>query len=327
VEALDEYRRAAVDDFRPDTQAKYKAAKQRLDARIAAMKAAGNSAGAAEVKKELSNSIADPRISEKVDAAMLAGREASQAQRFDEAEKSYKEAVDLAEKLQPHDDRLTISLMHLGGLYQGRKDSRLSEATFQRYLKASEELYGAESPQMTQPLQIMGLYELANHNYNSALDFYQRAVEINQKAFGEGSQPVAMALAGLANVYTEQKAYDKAEPYLLRAVHIDEGLFGRDAWGVSFPLWYLCVLYDKWSKPDKAEPCYEQDLAVVEKQFGANNPVLLQVLTNQAQALRALGRTDEAAKVEQRAQSIRGASPGSGSVGSNGPIPPGYYPY
>jgi tetratricopeptide (TPR) repeat protein len=324
VEALDEYRRAAVADFRPDTQAQYKAAKQRLDARIAAMKASGNSAGAAEVKTELRNSIADPRISEKVDAAMLAGREASQTQRFDEAEKSYKEAADLAEKLQPHDDRLTISLMHLGGLYQGRKDSKLAEATFQRYLKASEELYGAESPQMTQPLQILGLYELANHNYTAALDYDQRAVDINQKAFGEGSQPVAMALSSLASVYTEEKAYDKAESYLLRAVHIDEGLFGRDGWGVSFPLWYLCVLYDKWGKSDKAEPCYEQDLAVNEHQFGPDNPVLLQVLTNQAKALRALGRTEEAGKVEKRAESIRAASPGPNTLQPSGPPP---FPY
>src|SRR5207302_6358725 len=79
VDALDQYRRTAVNDFRPDTQAQYKAAKQRLDARIAAMKASGNSAGAAEVKTDLRNASVNPRISERVDAAMLAGREASQA--------------------------------------------------------------------------------------------------------------------------------------------------------------------------------------------------------------------------------------------------------
>jgi tetratricopeptide (TPR) repeat protein len=127
VEALDQYRQAAVIDqtqhgpapVHADTQAAYKAAKARLELRIAAMKGSGNSAGAAEMKADMRAALTNPSISQKVDEAMLAGSEASQAQRWDEAEKFYKEAADLADKLQPHDDRLVTSLMHLGWLYRG----------------------------------------------------------------------------------------------------------------------------------------------------------------------------------------------------------------
>src|SRR5437879_7908471 len=89
------------------------------------------------------------------------------------------------------------------------------------------------------------------------------------------------------------QAYDKAETYLLRAVRIDESLFGKDGINMLGPLSSLCNLYDKWDKPDKAEPCDRQILAVVEKQYGANSPVLLPTLTSEAQALRRLGRRSE----------------------------------
>ena len=323
VDALDQYRHTAVDDFRPETQAKYKAAKERLDARIAAMKGSGNSVGAAGVKADMRTALATPGISAGLDTAMQTGFEALQAKRFDEAARSYKQAVDLAEKLQPHDGRLPTSLMYLTFSYADLKDRTLVEATMQRWLKASADLYGAESPMMTQPLQTLGMFAISQHDYNSALDFFQRAVDINEKTSGEGSSSVADSLRALSNVYVEQKLYDKAEPYLLRAVHIDEALYGHDGWGLNLPLWSLCLLYDKWDKPDKAEPCYRQYLAVIEKQFGADSPVSLDVLTRDAQALRALGRSEEATQVEKRAQSIRAAMTGPATFNPSGPPPTG----
>jgi tetratricopeptide (TPR) repeat protein len=331
VEALDQYRQAAVIDqtqhgpapVHADTQAAYKAAKERLEARIAAMKASGNSAGAAGVKTDLRNTIAEPGISARLDAAMLAGNEAAAARRFDEAAKSYKEAVDLAQKVQPHDDRLPTSLMRLAFLYGGRKDSALTEATLQRYLKASEEVYGAQSPMMAEPYQTLAGYALSKQDYNSALDFYQRAVDINVKTFGESSDRVALSLSIASNVFILQKAYDKAEAYNLRALHIDEAFYGQDGFGLNVPLGYLCDVYDKWGKPDKAAPCFERHVVVLAKQFGPESPVLIKALAGEAKALRALNRTDEAAKVEQRLQSIRTATGASADFDPNGPPPGG----
>ena len=304
-----------------DTRAADKAGKEKPDARIAAMKASGNPAGAAAVKADLRNTMAAPAISERLDAAMLAGQNAVEANHFDEAEKSYQEAVDLAEKVEPHDDRLSTSLMRLSFLYGGRKDSALAEATLQRYLKASEDIYGPESPRMTQPLQTMATYALSKQDFNSALDYYQRAIDLNAKTFGESSDAVALNLSIASNVFILQKAYDEAESFLLRALRIDEALHGKDGWDVNLPLGYLCNVYDQWGKPDKAAPCEQRDASLVEKQFGPNSPVLLQVLPNEAKALRALNRRGEAAKIEQRVQSIRAATGATAVLDSDGPPP------
>jgi hypothetical protein len=48
---------------------------------------------------------------------------------------------------------------------------------------------------------------------------------------------------------------------------------------------------------------------------------LLQVLPNEAKALRALNRPKEAAKIEQRVQSIRAAAGATADLDPNGPPP------
>jgi hypothetical protein len=140
------------------------------------------------------------------------------------------------------------------------------------------------------------------------LDFFSRAVDVNEKTYGEASDKVAGSLKFMGVVYFVKKDCAKAEPYLLRAVHIDEALFGKDGIDMNPPLSFLCQLYEVWDKPEKLEACDRQLLAVVEKQFGPDSPVLLATLASESKALRGLGRSEEAAKVEQHMKSIREAT-------------------
>jgi hypothetical protein len=133
-------------------------------------------------------------------------------------------------------------------------------------------------------------------------------VDITEKFFGEGSDQVAASLISASTVYVVQQQYEKAEPYLVRAVHIDEALYGADNIGMSIPLSALCGLYDHWEQPAKAAACNQRLLIVLEKQYGPQSPVLVTILANEAKALRGLGRSDEADKVDQRMATIRAAT-------------------
>jgi hypothetical protein len=73
------------------------------------------------------------------------------------------------------------------------------------------------------------------------------------------------------------------------------------------PLTTLCYVYDQWGKPEKSEPCHAHLVALTEKQFGVDSPYLVRDLTAEAEALRKLGRADEAVKLERRTQSIQSA--------------------
>jgi tetratricopeptide (TPR) repeat protein len=241
-----------------------------------------------------------------LDAALQAGAEANKKRRFDESFARYKEAVSLADQLQPHDYRLAVALDHLGACLLGR-DFPAADAAYERELKVYVELMGPETYHRATPLTSLGNSAMVQHNYERARDFYTQAVQVNEKAFGESSTQVAESLLYLAQVYAVQKKYDVAEPFILRSLRTEESLLGGDRIDLMPPLWSLCNLYSSWEKPDKAEPCYERALGILEKQYGASSPVLVSVLAGEAKALRDLGRTDQAAQVEKRTESIRAA--------------------
>jgi len=236
----------------------------------------------------------------------LAARDRSYQEVMD-ALRHYQEAVELAEKMQPHDQRLATALDHVGNEYLGQ-DPAAAEAAYERELKVSEEIFGVGSANTAGPLQSLGRNALIQRDYTAAEKFYFREVDVNEKVSGEGSDRVAASLLDAASVYIVQQDYAKAEPYILRAVHIDESLYGREGIDMRMPLANACNLYDEWGKPDKVEAYDRQLLAVAEKQFGPNSPQLAPVLSSEAHALRSLGRAKEAADVENRLASIRSAT-------------------
>jgi hypothetical protein len=71
------------------------------------------------------------------------------------------------------------------------------------------------------------------------------------------------------------------------------------------PLSTMCSLYPQWGKPEQAEPCNRQLLTILEKQYGPNSPVLVPVLSSEAQALRGMGHADQAKDVDNRLAAIR----------------------
>jgi hypothetical protein len=59
-------------------------------------------------------------------------------------------------------------------------------------------------------------------------------------------------------------------------LYIDDARYGKDSIGLSIPISALCGLYGRWDKPEKAEPYYEQQLLILEKQYGAKQPGAVQ---------------------------------------------------
>lgn len=319
VLAIAEYRRASLADssidFRGkvirsddrDPQKEYEKAQQRLNDHLTALAAAGKSEEVGRIKSAIRSTQAGAALSEQLDAAIQQGLAAAKAQHPDEAIPNFQKAVELAEKMQPHDERLVTALNYLGMCYTMR-DPAAAQAAFDRELKAAQELFGSDSPNLTGPLQALAQAALRQHDTATAEKFYFRAVDLNEKTFGESSDRVADALVQATAVYFVQKDYAKAEPYLLRAVSIDEALYGKDSIGMAVPMAALCGLYERWDKPEKAEPCERQEIVMIEKQYGVNSPVLVPVLTSDAKALRSLGKENEAQQIDNRVASIRAAT-------------------
>ena len=319
VGAIEQYRRAALTEADSNrrhlpgeyvsqsmgSQKEYKSAQARFGEHLTALTARGKSAEAAELKKRVEAMEASPAIEERIQLAMQAADQASKESRFDDAEKSYKEVVALAEQLPPGNENLIEALGRLGKTYGMRQNYKDAETTLHRQLTVVEKTFGAESPRATDPLASLGGLAAWLNDYVSAENYFSRALAINEKSFGENSFRTSESLRLLAGLYMKEKNYDKEELYLVRAVKANEVMAGPEDYEVLIPLWGLCGLYDRWNKPEKSQPCWHRSTGILEKQYGEQSPNLLPALTNEAQALRRLGRTNEAVQLEKRSDSIR----------------------
>jgi tetratricopeptide (TPR) repeat protein len=319
VSSLNEYHEASLTDSSidlrtkivplnaPNPQKEYQLALQRWKAHLATLRAAGKSSEAATLEAKLRAAQAAPSLSDQVDAALQSGWSAALRRDTHGAIAQYKSAVDLAEKLPANDPRLVTALDNLGNCYFGWNNPA-AQAAYERELQVSIKKFGPESPNLTNPLQALGRTAMIQRDYSTAEKFYFQAVDVNEKAFGESSDRVANSLVEASAVFVIQKQYAKAEPYVLRAVHIDEALFGSDGKDSYPPVADLCRLYDDWEKAGQVDACDHHLLAILQKQYGPDSPLLVNVLVDDSKQLHALGRTADADAVDRRIASIRAAT-------------------
>jgi tetratricopeptide (TPR) repeat protein len=302
--AIDIHKKVYRRDVRNPQEA-YSDARARFQQHLVSLKAAGKSAEAAKLESAVAASHARMGPSDKLDAALKAAFDARLSGKFNDALQNYKEAVDLGEKMQPHDARLGVALGELGKINSGLKRFDEADSLFHRQLKVVEALSGPQSPEMAESLQNLGMNEVRRKDYASARNYFTRALDLSEKAYGETSAPVATALRMTSFLYFAQQDYAGAEPFLVRAVKIDETLYGHDGSQAVVNLTSLCAVYDRTNRPDKAASCHAHMLAILEKQYGPDNPILVGTLTSEANALRAVGHIDDAAKIEQRIKTIQ----------------------
>lgn len=291
----------SVESCEPKCTEEATAAQGRFADYLVSLKSAGRGVEAAELQKRVAMLDTQAGTQQKVTMALQAGDKAFQDRNIDAAEKSYKEAVNLAQNLPPGDENLIVALGRLGIAYGMRKDYTDAEATFNQQMALVEKTFGPGSERSAEPLRSLGQLAIWQKNYKEAESYLLRALEINTGKFGDNSPPAEESLRTLAGLYMAQSDWPKAETYLLRAVKSAE--VGDPAM-LLIPLWGLCDVYDRASQPDKAQPCWHRATEVLEVQVGHDSPRLSDSLTKEANALRQLGRKDEAASLEERVTKI-----------------------
>lgn len=272
--ALNNYRRASLDEpplksgLNPqyfDSAHLYEAAKQRFAKHLADLRANGKATEAAAIESRVKGSSPAPDTNDKFHLALQASKKAVEQRQFDGAATSAKEAIGIAEKIQPQDGRLAEALEQLGNVYAWQMQPKLAMETYNRQLVSAQSVYGAKSPVVAAALQNLALASLALRDFAGAENFFNRAVEINVSLYGENSTPAADSLRGLAHLYMVQREYARGEATLLRVEKIYEATYGSQNQQMSVPLTVLCSLYDQWGKQDKAGSCHARLASLSQK--------------------------------------------------------------
>lgn len=321
-QAMEQYRQAAAVEstsnhedhhgqsflYSSVAESAYGAAELRFDEHVKSLTAAGKSTDVADLSNRIKSVQASSSDSVKLQESMRAADEARRDRRFADAENSYKQAVELAEKSGAFNEILITALESLGGVYGVRGNLAAGDSTLHRALTVIERTYGSGSPRAVHALHLLAGNSLGSKDFVAAQSYAQRALELSQKDMGLNNQ-VYESLRLAAMVYTVQNSYDKAQPYLLRAVDAGNKLYGNEDDRTIAPLYALCDAEGHLNNPTETEQCYRRLVSGMETIYGASNPALVRTLTEYAQSLKGVGKTDEAFKVEQRAESIRQSAP------------------
>ena len=307
--ALEQYRQAAEVGQDQAAHTAYADAQKRLGAKLVS----------ARPEKENSKPVVRPRPS--VPPAQL---ESVWRQTFSEGDALNKQgkqaeaqdrleyAVSLAERLTPQDDRLFRTLSYLALVYFEQRKIDQGRAVTERGLALGEQIYGSQSKEIVPALESLGDVATHENDFPKAETLYMRAFELNEKFTGAESTFVGMDLSRLGLMYQKEKAFDKAEPLFLRALTISDALSqgGYDPVTEHY-VTQVQNLYLAWPKFDKAEPHARRVLAIRERTYGPNSPMVLNQLRTVIDILTKIGKTEEADNLRKRAAAISDVEPPS----------------
>jgi tetratricopeptide (TPR) repeat protein len=161
-----------------------------------------------------------------------AGSQSLAEGRSAEAEKSWKEALQLAERFGAEDGRLIISLNNLADLYQNQARYAEAEPYRKRALGLMEKRLGPEHPLVVEGINSLAKLYWLQGKYVEAEPVVKKLLSIVESVLGPEHPDAAQILNNLAELYKAEKKYADAEATHKRALAIRENaLFGRSASG------------------------------------------------------------------------------------------------
>jgi tetratricopeptide (TPR) repeat protein len=238
-------------------------------------------------------------------ASMESAHRAMMANKFGEAERMYRQAVEDAEKLPPHDSRLMMTLRDLSGFYLRQGKYPQAEEPLKRALQISEKNYGEKSWQVADVLVDLAQLHVIQSDFKSAERLASRSLRLREQTPNTPPQSLVQGLDILANIYSADKQFDKAGPLYQRALALAEQTRGPEDISLTVCLDHLAGFYVNQGQLAKAEPLYRRALAIIEKKNGPNSPMLVGMLYSLASLMRKMGRTTEAEQIEKRWKEIQ----------------------
>jgi tetratricopeptide (TPR) repeat protein len=200
-------------------------------------------------------------------------------------------AVAIFEKmLGPEHPNTAQSLNNLALLLQDQGDLVGARPLCERALAIRENVLGAEHPSVAQSLNNLALLLQAKGDLAGARRLYERSLSIYEKALGPEHPDKALSLSNLATVLQAQGDLGGARPLFERALAISEKVLGPEHPDTATRASSLARLLRDTGHA----------LAIHEVTPGPNHPWTKDSARVTANALDALGRTEEAKVLRER---------------------------
>jgi tetratricopeptide (TPR) repeat protein len=191
-------------------------------------------------------------------------------------------------------------LNNLAFLLKDQGDRAGARPYFESALAIYEKALGPEHPHTATSLDNLAELLREQGNFADARPMHERALAIREKAKGPQDPDTATSLHNLALLLHDQSDLPDARPLYERALAIYEKALGPEHPHANRARTNLARLRLAQGAPSEALALSEAALAAHDKVLGADHPWTRESARVKADALDALGRTDEAAALRAR---------------------------
>jgi tetratricopeptide (TPR) repeat protein len=177
---------------------------------------------------------------------------------------------------------------------------------------AEKRLGNADNKLETRTYEIEGIVAAANGNLEAAITAHEKALAAGERIHGHDSpllwEDEEIYGASLANAFE----YAKAVTHYERALELRSRVVGSEHGDVALVISNLALCYRHLRDP-RARPTFERALALREKLYGKNSPILVPTLDNYGDYLRQEGDIAGALADMERALRLATVFPGKDS--------------
>jgi tetratricopeptide (TPR) repeat protein len=204
--------------------------------------------------------------------------------RFDEAERAYKRALQLAERPAGSRDPVTLATLYhnLGGLEHARERYAAGEVFARRGLALREQTFGPNYPDVASDLAALAPLLDAQGKRQEAASMMIRALGIQERTYGPNACELAPDLNNLAALRYAEGQRTEALILYTRTLEIKQRCLGPDHPDVATTLNNMAVLFKSQGDRRKAAQLYQQSLTIFEKSLGPEHPKTIACKANYA---------------------------------------------
>jgi tetratricopeptide (TPR) repeat protein len=210
-------------------------------------------------------------------------------------------ALAIREKALGSDDRLTAqTLNNLAGVLADQDDTASARELYQRALDIYRKAVPSDHPDMSMILGNLGAILYQEGDLLGARPLFEQALAIDEKTYGSEHPATAHSLNSLARVLRDAKDYPMIESLYRRAIQIADNTLGADHTLTQVYRRNFAGHLVAAGRPGEALQLAQNALAIHEQAFGESDGWTKGSAQVTADALDALGRTDEASALRGR---------------------------
>ncbi len=144
------------------------------------------------------------------------------------------------------------------------------------------------------PFTGVGTFYLSRSEYELALYWFQKCLQITQAQFGNEHLDVARSLNNVAIAHLRKGQYEEAELLFFQSLKIRQKLLGKEHYEIALSLNNLAELYRHQGRSSDTESLYLQALGMKHIFSGKQKSLIISILNNIGLSLNEQSRYDEA---------------------------------